>query len=127
MKGKLIAVIVACCLALSATLLGACSPAVDKSAFVGEWQLLEGSTENLDADTVALAGSLGAAVILTLNEDGTGTLDLYGETSDLTWEAASNEEGTIKVADSKKATLQLQDGNLEIVDAKGGTLTFARP
>lgn len=98
---------------------------VDKSNYTGDWKLAYGSDENLDADSLELMDSLGLTVILTLNDDGTGTLNLFGDSMDATWEASSNEEGTIALDDSD-ASLKLSGGELTIEDSTGASMTFKR-
>lgn len=98
---------------------------VDKSNYTGDWKLAYGSDENLDADSLELMDSLGLTVILTLNEDGTGALNLFGESMDATWEASSNSEGTITLEGSE-ASLKLDNGELTIEDSTGASMTFKR-
>lgn len=105
----------------------ACAPSVDKTAFLGSWVLNAGSDEALNAETIALARSMGSDATILLNEDGTGTLDLYGDISNLSWEANANNEGTLKVDDTRTATIKIEDEKLIVSDRDGGNLTFARP
>lgn len=119
-------------LALSLSLLAlmalvACAPKVNTENYTGEWTLAYGSQDGMDAETVTLAKSLGKDVTLTLAEDGTGTLDLFGEEAKLTWVASSDSEGTVMVDDSNDATMKLEDGFLNLYDADGDSLSFARP
>ncbi len=124
---KKIGIIAAVCLVLTLCFaFVGCGPNVDKSLYAGEWELQSGSTDSLDADTIALTKSLGSNVILTLNEDGTGSFDLFGEVDEVTWSASSDTEGTVKIGDSNEAKMTLSDGSLDITDATGGSLTFER-
>ena len=122
---KKIGIIAAACFALALCFALVGCGGVDKSAYVGSWELESGSDESLDAESIELMKSLGLEVTLTLSEDGTGSLDLFGETTDLTWEAKSNSEGTITLNDST-AALKLVDGKLTLEDATGSSMTFAK-
>ena len=123
--GKKLGIIAAvcCALALCFALVGC---GADKSNYTGEWNLAYGSDENLDADSIALMDSLGLTVKLTLNDDGSGTLDLFGETMQAKWEASSNTEGKIALEGSE-AKMTLANGELTITDSTGATMTFKRP
>ena len=99
---------------------------VDKSKYTGDWKLAYGSDENLDADSIKLMESLGLSVTLTLNEDGSGSLDLFGEKQDAKWEASSNTEGKITLNGSE-AKIKLTDSDLTIEDSTGASMTFKRP
>ena len=123
--GKKLGIIAAvcCALALCFALVGC---GADKSNYTGEWNLAYGSDENLDADSIALMDSLGLKVKLTLNDDGSGTLDLFGETMQAKWEASSNAEGKIALEGSE-AKMTLANGELTITDSTGATMTFKRP
>lgn len=123
--GKKLGIIAAvcCALALCFALVGC---GADKSNYTGEWNLAYGSDENLDADSIALMDSLGLTVKLTLNDDGSGTLDLFGETMQAKWEASSNTEGKIALEGSE-AKMTLANGELTITDGTGATMTFKRP
>ena len=123
--GKKLGIIAAVCCALALCFaLDGCG--ADKSNYTGEWNLAYGSDENLDADSIALMDSLGLKVKLTLNDDGSGTLDLFGETMQAKWEASSNAEGKIALEGSE-AKMTLANGELTITDSTGATMTFKRP
>ncbi len=125
--GKRIGIIAALCLALALSFaLVGCGGGVDKSNYTGDWKLAYGSDENLDADSIALMESLGLSVKMTLNEDGTGTLELFGDKTDAKWEASSNTEGKITL-DGSEAKMKLENGELTIVDSTNATMTFKRP
>lgn len=127
MLRRSIAVLSLCIALVAGALVAACAPQVDTENYTGQWELAYGSEEGLDTDSIALAKSLGSSVILDLQENGTGTLDLYGEVSNLTWTASSNTEGNIRIDGMGDASMQLEDGSLSISDSEGGSLTFARP
>lgn len=99
---------------------------VDKSKYTGDWKLAYGSDENLDAESIQLMESLGLSVTLTLNEDGSGSLDLFGEKMDAKWEASSNTEGKITL-DGSEAKIKLSDAELVIEDSTGSSMAFKRP
>lgn len=129
--GKKLGIVAVCALALALCFaLVGCG--VDKSKYTGEWQLAYGSDENLDADSIALMDSLGLKVVLTLNEDGTGSLDMFGEKLSVSWEAKGNTEGTFTVTDNgteTSADLSLSESGdeLTITDSTGASMTFKRP
>jgi len=112
-------------LALCFTLVG-CGGGVDKSNYTGDWKLAYGSDENLDADSIALMESLGLSVKMTLKDDGTGSLDLFGQNMEAKWEASSNTEGKITL-DGNEAKMKLENGELTIVDSTNSSMTFKRP
>lgn len=104
-----------------------CGPQVNTDEFIGEWELIYGSEEALDQESIALAKSLGSSVLLTLQDDGSGTLDMYGEVSNLTWTASSDTEGTLKIDGMGDASIELDGETLILSDSDGESLTFARP
>ena len=62
--------------------------------FTGDWKL-SGMTENgepMSEDDIALMEAFGMAVTLTLNEDGTGSLVMFDEAMDVSWEPKSATE-----------------------------------
>ena len=99
---------------------------VDKSNYTGDWKLAYGSDENLDADSIQLMDSLGLSVTLTLKDDGSGSMNLFGENKDVKWEASSNTEGKITL-DGSEAKMQLANNELSIVDSTNASMTFKRP
>ena len=98
---------------------------VNKAAYTGTWQLESGSDESLNSESIQLMKSLGLEVTLTLNEDGTGSLDLFGENTAIKWEAKSDSEGTLSINDTT-ASLKLADGKLTLEDASGSSMTFIK-
>ena len=113
-----------CALALSFALVG-CGESVDKSKYTGNWQLASSSSQDLDADSIALMKSLGLEVKLTLSEDGTGKLDMFGDEMNLSWEASSNTAGKAKF-DNSETTMALNNNELTLADVNGSSLTFKR-
>ena len=113
-------------LALCLALVG-CGANVDKSLYTGDWTLESGSGENLDEASIELMKSLGLDVTLTLKEDGTGTLDLFGQSQEVKWSATSNTEGTLKLAEQNAETkIKLDDGKLTLADSDDSYMTFKR-
>lgn len=123
-RTKLAAVLVA--LTLLGSLLAACAPSVNADNFVGDWEFIHGSLENLDQATVDEAKSLGANAIVTLNEDGTGSFDMYGNVKQVTWSATSDTEGSFTLEGNKAASMAIEDEELVLSDSSGNTLTFTR-
>ncbi|MBR3181337.1 MAG: hypothetical protein IKF56_01640 [Eggerthellaceae bacterium] len=124
MSKKLGLIAALCCAFVLCFALVGCG--ADKSNYTGEWKLAYGSDPNLDDDSIQLMDSLGMSVMLTLNDDGSGTLDLFGDAKEIKWEASSNTEGKITL-DGSEAKLQLEEGELTIVDKSDATMTFKRP
>lgn len=123
-RPKLIALL-ASTLLLSALLLG-CSSSIDGKNFIGQWEFLHGSEESLGVDEVTLAKSLGDNIIMSLNENGTGTLDVFGDITDLTWKATSDTSGTLTLEGSNAATMEIQDEELILSNSNDSTLVFGR-
>lgn len=114
----------ACAFALCFALVG-CGGQVDNSKFLGSWELESGSDETLDAESIELMKSLGLEVVLTLNEDGTGSLDLFGEAQDVKWEATSATEGKMTMTDAGEAKLAIESEKLVMSDNES-SMTFAK-
>ena len=114
-----------CAFVLCFALFGCGGGAVDKTKFTGDWMLESGSDENLDAESIALMKSLGLEVTLTLKDDDTGTLNLFGEEMAVKWEATSNTEGKISMQDTGDAKLKIDGEKLVMSDDKT-SMTFAK-
>ena len=117
-----IATAICCMFALCFSLAGC---GVDKSGYVGNWSLESGTDATLDADSIALMKTLGLQVILTLNDDETGSMDLFGDKLDVTWKATSATEGEATI-DGKATTLKLEDDKLTVTEEDGKYLVFAK-
>ena len=106
-KSKLIAfAAITCAFALCLTLVG-CGSNEAKKAFVGTWELTEMS--NASADDIALIKSLGLTVEATFAEDGTFTMDMFGE---------NVIEGTWKASDTTKVTISADsEGTSSTIEA----------
>lgn len=116
----------ACAFVLCFALVG-CGGSIDKTKFIGSWGLESSSDEDLDADSIELMKSLGLEVTLTLNEDGTGSLDLFGTEMGLKWDATSDTEGTLTLEDEQgSANLKIDGDALTLSDSSDTTMTFAK-
>ena len=69
--------------------------------------------------------SLGYEVTLTLNEDETGTIDLFGEKMDIQWKATSGTEGEATMEGTDKAKLAV-DGDKLVMSDDSSSMTFAK-
>ena len=102
-----------------------CGGGVDKSNYTGDWTLTSSSNANIDEKSVELMKSLGVENSLTLNDNGSGTLRLLGDSSDVTWEATSNASGTLK-RNGNSSAIRLEDGKLTLEDVEGSSYVFSR-
>lgn len=69
-----------------------------QSDFVGQWDLVSGTTDGLEAENLTTLAQNDLYVVMTLNADGTGTFDMSSLGSgkeDLTWVVTSKTEGTV--------------------------------
>ncbi|MBP3866369.1 MAG: hypothetical protein J6D25_00980 [Eggerthellaceae bacterium] len=114
-----------CAFVLCFALVGCGGGSVDKTKFTGTWTLESGSDENLDADSIELMKSLGLEVNLTLNDDDTGKLDMFGQQEAVTWEATSATEGKLSMEGSGSANLKVEDNKLVMSD-DSSSMTFAK-
>lgn len=117
--------VLACALVLCFALVGCGGGSIDKTKFIGTWTLESGSDENLDADSIELMKSLGLEVNLTLNDDDTGTLDMFGQKEAVTWEASSATEGKLSMENTGSANLKVEDSKLVMSD-DSSSMTFAK-
>ena len=95
----------------------ACSKAPDLS---GDWQLLRiDSEENpVSEEEMDLVRSFGMDILLHLNADGTGTLDLFSEISDVTYDAKQMKvtiEGSPAEMSYKNDLLTITENNISLV------------
>ncbi len=122
----LLACVFALCLALVGCGGGSGSSGDVKAAWVGTWDLveMEENGEVTGSEDLEMLRSLGLDVYLELNQDGTGSLVLFGEAMDGKWEAKSATEATF--------TLEGQTVDMKIADSKlameqnGSKLTFKK-
>lgn len=115
-----------CVLALAFALTG-CSGGKDpKANFVGSWKLSGGTLEGeeLTDEYMEMFEEWGLICILVLDEDGTGSLDLFSEVSNVKWEAKDATTATI-TADGDSQDMKLKDGKL-VLEADGDELVFTK-
>ena len=113
-------------MALAFALTG-CSGGKDyKANFVGSWKLSGGTLEGeeLTDEYMEMFEEWGLSCILVLDEDGTGSLDLFSEVSDVKWEAKDATTATI-TADGDSQDMKLKDGKL-VLEADGDKLVFTK-
>lgn len=128
MAKKGIVALLACVFALSLALVGCSSgggaassgptEADMKAAFAGEWELaglLQDGKEAVSESELELMKNMGYNVTLTLKEDGTGSLDMYGEALEGKWTVSSMTEGTF-TAEDETINMKLEDGKLSLSD-----------
>ncbi len=109
-----------CVLALAFALTGCSGGGKDpKADFVGSWELSGGTTEGeeLTDEYMDMFEEWGISCILVLDEDGTGSLDLFSEVSDLKWEAKDATTASITV-DKETTDVKLEDGKLVLEDGE---------
>ena len=103
-----------CVLALAFALTGCSGGGKDpKANFVGSWQYSGGTLdgEELTDEYMDMLEEWGVNCILILDEDGTGTLDLFLEVVDLKWEAKDATTATV-TAEDESHDLKLKDDKL---------------
>lgn len=133
MKKRLMCVLVACVFALTLGLVGCgggaggnADSAAAAEAFAGTWDLV-GMEENGDvtsAEDLQTLRDLGMDVYLQLDEDGTASLVLFGESMDGTWEAATTTSATITMENQGvNATI---DGGTLTMEQDGAKMTFEK-
>lgn len=125
---KILATIVALAsaMALSFVLVG-CGGGGAQQTIAGDWELYEITGDASSAAThedVQSLADMGMTVNMTLNEDGTGTMDMFGEQMDLTWETTDDGFSISIQGDAAPATLT-EDGNLSVDAGDGSALVFA--
>lgn len=109
-----------CVLALAFALTGCSGGSKDpKANFVGSWELSGGTLEGeeLTDEYMDMFEEWGISCILVLDEDGTGSLDLFSEVSDLKWEAKDATTASITV-DKETTDVKLEDGKLVLEDGE---------
>lgn len=109
-----------CVLALAFALTGCSGGGKDpKANFVGSWELSGGTLEGeeLTEEYMEMFKEWGISCILVLDEDGTGSLDLFSEVSDLKWEAKDATTASITV-DKETTDVKLEDGKLVLEDGE---------
>lgn len=100
MKRKSLLAILVCCFALCVAMaLAGCgdSKADYSKNFTGDWEIssMVDAEEDIDADTLDFMKAMGLNCTLTLKEDKTASIDLFGEVSEGTWEPKSASECSV--------------------------------
>ena len=116
-----------CILALAFALTGCSGGGKDpKANFVGSWKYSGGTLdgEELTEEYMDMLKEWGVNCILILDEDGTGTLDLFLEVADLKWEAKDATTVTI-TAEDESHDLKLKDDKL-VLEVDGDKLIFTK-
>lgn len=107
MKKSLTAIVI---LTLCLCFLTACG----KSEYVGKWQLTKGNRDGTELPIDKLEELMGGAMTLTVEEDGTATLETPGNTSEsVNWE--ETDDGIVLFDGENKengAAYQYKDGQL---------------
>ena len=117
---KCVLAFLTCVLALAFALTGCSGGSKDpKANFVGSWELSGGTLEGeeLTDEYMDMFEEWGISCILVLDEDGTGSLDLFSEVSDLKWEAKDATTASITV-DKETTDVKLEDGKLVLEDGE---------
>ena len=125
MKRKML-LLVGCVCALCLALTGCGGGADAASNFVGSWKLsaVESSTEPASEEDVAFLEEMGMSCSITLNEDKTASLDLFGDVLNGTWEAKDATNATI-TAEGESLEMMLADGKLSL-DLEGDKMVFVK-
>jgi len=128
MKKYRILIIAACVAVVASLALVGCFGGKGKAdaAWVGNYKLVEMAEngEVTGADDLATLEALGLTVTLSMNEDHTAVLDMFGETMSGTWEAKSTSAGTLTMQ-NQKIDLSLSNGRLTM-SQNGTSLTFQK-
>lgn len=128
MKKNRLLVLISCtlCAIAACALLASCGTSTPKGSkdMVGYWELEGGISDGveLSAEDVEYMASLDVRLILHLAEDGTATVDLFGDVADGTWDY---EKATMAIADSN-GDLELSDGKLTFGDGGSNKLVFKK-
>jgi len=96
----------------------------NEANFIGDWAVVEIEEDGMKftADDLAL---FGMELTLTLNEDGTGSMSMFGESQPFTWQANSATEISLAFDDSTNATFTL-NGNVLSGEEDGASISFKR-
>lgn len=115
-------------LALSLVLVG-CGGGSQAPDPTGEWTLYEMTSEDpanaASPEDVQTMTDYGLSVTMTLNEDGTGSMNAFGEVLDVTWE--QGDEGlTISLGGSPATASINENGMLSVDVGDGDFMIFQR-
>lgn len=132
MKHKgIVAVLVACMFALALGLVacggsGGDQTAKSKEAFTGEWTLtgMESDGTTIGTDEIDQLKALDMVVTLSLKDDLTSELDLFGEPLTGTWEPKTATEASITI-DNDTVPMTIVDGTLSL-EQGGSKLEFQK-
>ena len=117
--------VLACMFSLCLVLAACGGAGVDKSKFLGTWGLVGSSEESLNEESIEMMKSLNLEVTLTLNEDETGNLNLFGENTAITWKATNASEGTVSMDGVGDANLKF-DGDKLVMEDSTSSMTFQK-
>ena len=94
--------------------------------FVGDWVLVGGQAdgEEIDQESIDILNSLGMQIYLSLKDDGTSALVLFGEELNGTWKAKDASTVTITF-DNDGGDFKLADGKLTL-EVEGDKLIFEK-
>lgn len=129
MKRKSLLAILVCCFALCVAMaLAGCgdSKADYSKNFTGDWEIssMVDAEEDIDADTLDFMKAMGLNCTLTLKEDKTASIDLFGEVSEGTWEPKSASECSVTL-EGNSMNGKLDGEKLTFTDDTS-TLVFAK-
>lgn len=129
MKKKLTILVAAvCALALSLALFGCGGGSKEDAAknFVGNWKVtaVDDSSGSLAQEDLELMEAFGLSIVLTLNEDGTCTMNMMGEQMSGTWSAKSATECDVTI-DGSAVTAMLNGTELSM-EQDGSKLVFTK-
>lgn len=129
MKAKMIGLLVTLACAVCFGLASCASAPEDFTPnFVGTWELssIEGEEGGMTADEFAMLKEMGITASLDLLEDGTYTLDLFGDQRSGTWEATAADAASIALEDGQLAVTLSGDNLIFENGANNQTLVFAK-
>ena len=122
--GALVCCVLALCLGFA--LVGCDGVEASKKAFCGEWSVeeMDQDGEITTAEDMALFRSLGLDVVLTLNDDLSAKLSIFGSEGDGTWEPETKSKATF-VLDGQNIEMTIEDGKLHLKQ-DSTLMTFVR-
>lgn len=123
MKKKMIALIV--CMGLLCMVLVGCAGSDPAKKFIGYWELSAiPSSEGTGAEEISMMKAFGLTASITLNEDKSASLDIFGEKINGTWKAKDEKNATFTY-DGADYAMTLADGTLSMT-VEGDTLEFVQ-
>lgn len=96
----------------------------NKKEYLGSWEIVgmtNDGVETAQAD-IELMKSFGLTVTLSLDEDGTGVLSLFGVDYNVTWEV-SGDSATLEY-EGGRYDMKVEDGNLSMISGDN-SIVFA--